>query len=332
MEKPVKWGILGGAKIAHTQFLPALADARNAVLHAVGSRSAMKAEAVAEEWGAPRAYGSYEAVLADAEVEAVYVPLPNNMHHEWTIKALRAGKHVLCEKPMALNVEQCREMLQTAQVEGRLFMEAFMYRFHPQIFKVQELIQSGRIGRVQLIRGSFSFFLDDETNIRLAPGLGGGSLMDVGCYPISFANLIFGELPERVKAAGVYRLDSPDIDLTMCGILEYSQGRLAVFDSSFAMEARQGVEIVGTGGTIQINRPWRPDRAEVSIVVQQGTVREEIAFPASNPYQLEIEHFSNCIRTGEPPLLPGEFGLGVVAVMQACHRSASSGEWAAPKA
>lgn len=332
MELPVKWGILSTANIAQTQFLPGLTDAKNAVLHGVASRNLAKAEAVARQWGAERAYGSYEALLEDPDVEAVYIPLPNNLHHEWAIKALRAGKHVLCEKPMALNVEQCEEMLAVAMETGRHFMEAFMYRFHPQISKVEELVHSGRVGEIQLISGSFTFFLDDATNIRLVPGLGGGSVMDVGCYPIHFSNLIYGELPLRVKASGVYRPDAPDIDLSMCGVLEYSNGRLAVFDCSFAMEARQRVEIVGTKGTIVINRPWRPDRAEVSIVIKEGAVQEEIQFPSSNPYQLEIEHFSHCIRTGEKPLLPGEMGKGVVAVIEACHRSASSGGVAAPRA
>ncbi|HHT73971.1 MAG TPA: Gfo/Idh/MocA family oxidoreductase [Firmicutes bacterium] len=332
MDVPVKWGILGGAHIAHAQFVPGLADARNAVLYGVASRSKARAEELKAEWGAQRAYGSYEELLADPEIEAVYIPLPNNLHHEWTVKALQAKKHVLCEKPMALNVEQCREMLEVARAEGMIFMEAFMYRFHPQIFKVEELIQEGRIGEVKLIRGTFSFILEDETNIRMVQGLGGGSLMDVGCYPIHLSNLIYGELPVKVKATGVYRPEAPDVDLSMCGILEYSGGRMAVFDSSFVMEDRQMVEIVGTGGRIIINRPWRPDRAEVAIVVQNGPVREEIQFPSSNPYQLEVEHFSSCIRTGQSPLIPGEFGMGVVAVMEACHLSACSGECAAPRA
>src|SRR5690554_344826 len=199
MREHIKWGILGTAKIAQTQFLPGLADAQNAVLHAVASRDLHKAQTVASQWGAPKAYGSYEELLADPEVDAVYIPLPNNLHCEWTLRAFSAKKHVLCEKPMALNIEQCDSMLAAAQKEDRLFMEAFMYRFHPQIMKVQELIKEGSIGDVQLIRASFSFVLEDESNIRLAPGLGGGSLMDVGCYPIHLANLIFGELPHRVK-------------------------------------------------------------------------------------------------------------------------------------
>ncbi len=332
MYEPVKWGVLSTANIARTQFLPALMDAHNAVLQAVGSRDLAKAQEVASQFGAAKAYGSYDELLSDPEVEAVYIPLPNSMHKEWTIKALRAGKHVLCEKPMALNIEECDEMLQAAEEEGRLFMEAFMYRFHPQIRKIEELLQEGRIGEVQLIRGSFSFVLEDEENIRLADELGGGSAMDVGCYPIHFSNLIYGEVPHTVKASAVYRPSAPGVDLSMCGILEYSGGRKAVFDSSFTMPDRQAVEIVGSEGTIRINRPWRPDRAEVSIVVQKGNISEEIDFPSSNPYQLEIEHFSECIRTGNEPLLPGDFGRGVLAVIEACHKSAQSGDSAAPRA
>ena len=332
MHRPVKWGILSTANIARTQFLPALMDAHNAVLHAVGSRNLEKAREVAARFGASQAYGSYEELLRDPEIEAVYIPLPNSMHKAWTIKALRAGKHVLCEKPMALNVEECDEMLQAAEEEGRLFMEAFMYRFHPQIRKTEELLREGRIGEVQLIRGSFSFVLKDETNIRLIEEFGGGSAMDVGCYPIHLSNLLYGEVPHTVRASAVYRPSAPNVDLSMCAVLEYSGNRKTVIDSSFTMPDRQGVEIIGSEGIIRINRPWRPDRAEVSIVVQKGNICEEIAFPSSNPYQLEIEHFSDCIRTGQEPLLPGAFGRGVLAVIEACHKSAQSGDSAAPRA
>lgn len=321
MSRKVKWGVLGGAGIARKQWVPGLLDASNAVFYAIGSRNLDKAKDFAAEFGGVKAYGSYEEVLADPEVEAVYIPLPNHLHKEWTIKALRAEKHVLCEKPMALTVAECDGMLKTVKEEQMLFMEGFMYRFHPQISKTLEWIKGGRIGDVRLIRGSFSFPLDNEQDIRLNAEAGGGSLMDVGCYPIHFSNLVYGKPPQSVMAQGHYK-DGGKLDLSMVGILNYDHGQQAVFDCSFAMEDRQWVEIMGSEGTIIIPKPWRPDRAEVSIFVRNGNITEEIAFPVSNPYQLEIEHFSSCIIDGTTPLMPGEMGKDVVAVIQACHQSA----------
>lgn len=320
----VKWGILGTANIAQIQFLPALKDSKDSVLWAIGSRGKEQAQVMAKEWGAEKAYGSYEELLADPDVEAVYIPLPNHLHREWTIKALRAKKHVLCEKPMGVSVAECEEMQSVAVEEERFFMEGFMYRFHPQIEKALNWIKEGQIGQVRLVRGSFSFLFTDPQNIRVQKIPGAGSLWDVGCYPIHFSNLVFGGPPLEVMAQAEFKTQS-EVDLSMTGLLNYGQGQHGIFDCSFVMERRSSLEIVGEAGTITIPVPWRPDRQEVSIYLQSGNQRKEITFPINNPYQLEIEHFQACLRGEEQLLLPAFLGRDVVATIEACYQSARQG-------
>lgn len=317
----LRWGVLGCAGIAEKQFLPALLDSQEGTLRAIGSRDMDKAKLWAERWGAERACGSYEEVLADPRVEAVYIPLPNHLHKEWTLKALRAKKHVLCEKPMAISVAECEEMLQVAEEEGCFFMEAFMYRLHPQIETCLAWIKEGKIGDVCLARGSFSFTLHDPNNVRLQDVEGGGSLWDVGCYPIHLMNLIFEGPPLEVMAQGHFET----VDYSMAGLLHYGPGKQGIFDCSFAMDHRSSMEIVGTKGTITIPTPWRPDKQEVSLILSIGLLREEHRMPIQNPYQLEIEHFRACLQGEVEPLLPGYLGQDVVAVIEACYQSACQG-------
>lgn len=195
--QPLKWGLLSTAKINRALITPLRASPRNR-LAAVASRSQASADAYAREWSIPTAHGSYEALLADPEIDVIYNPLPNHLHKEWTIKALAAGKHVLCEKPIALTVAEVDEMAAAAQQYGRVLAEAFMYRHHPQTLKARELVASGAIGRLQLVRGSFTFNMNTDVNIRLNPEMGGGSIWDVGCYPISYARHIIGTEPLEV--------------------------------------------------------------------------------------------------------------------------------------
>lgn len=324
MQKKFKWGILGCAGIAESQFLPALQDVEQAELWAIGSSDLSKAQAWATSWGAQRAYGSYIDVLDDPEVEAVYIPLPNHLHAEWTIKALQAKKHVLCEKPMAVTVEQAEKMLQVAQEEQRLFMEGFMYRFHPQISQALSWIEEGQLGEVSLIRGSFSFLMDDWENIRLQEVPGAGSLWDVGCYPIHFMNLVFGGPPRSVLAKSNFH-EGTMVDLSMAGLLDYGQGRQGLFDCSFERDRRSSLEIVGTEATITIPVPWRADRQEVALSLHKGNLRHEVTYPINNPYQREIEHFHACIEGVAQPLLPGFLGRDLVATIKACYLAASQG-------
>lgn len=322
MKNKVRWGILGCAGIAEEQFLPALAACKDSVLHAIGSRERSKAEAWAEKWGAAKAYGSYEEVLADPVVEAVYIPLPNHLHKEWIIKAFRAKKHVLCEKPMGVSVLECEDILEAANKEERFFMEAFMYRFHPQIQQTLTWIKEGQIGDVRLVRGSFSFFLEDAKNVRLQDYAGAGSLWDVGCYPIHLMNLIFAGPPLEVLARAGF---TGKIDHSMTALLHYGVSQEGIFDCSFSMAPQSFIEIVGTKGSIRIPRPWRPDGQEVSIILAAGNRSAEITFPVNNPYQLEIEHFQDCLRGKVDSLLPGYLGRDVAATIEACHQSALQG-------
>ena len=324
MQRKIKWGILGCAGIAEKQFLPALLDVDDAELWAIGSRDRDKAQCWAAKWEAKRAYGSYEAVLEDPEVEAVYIPLPNLFHGEWTIKALRAKKHVLCEKPMAVTLSQAEQMLEVAKEEQRLFMEGFMYRFHPQIDQALAWIGEGQIGEVSLVRGSFSFVMKDRKNIRLQDVPGAGSLWDVGCYPIHFMNLVFGGPPQSVLAQGHF-LDNTLVDLSMAGLLDYGSGRQGIFDCSFEQMRRSSLEIVGKTGTIIIPVPWRPDRQEVAITLHRGNMCQTITFPINNPYQLEIEHFQSCLKGETELLLPGTLGLNLIKTIRACSKSARLG-------
>lgn len=321
MKKMVNWGILGCAKIAGEQFLPALTDCAYSRLGAIGSRDLGKAERWAQRWNAQAAYGSYEEVLNDPQIEAVYIPLPNNLHQEWTLKALRAGKNVLCEKPMAVSVQQCAEIIRVAEQEKLFYMEGFMYRFHPQIIQVLDWIKENRIGEVRLVRGSFSFLLEEKENIRLRNAPGGGSLWDVGCYPIHFMNLVFGGPPRSVMALA----DFEGVDLSVVGLLDYGPNQKGIFDCSFAMDERSNLEIAGTKGSIFVLRPWRPDRQEVAATLRVRQTEERIMFPVSNPYQLEIEHFQACLRGEAKSMLPSHLGLDVVSTIESCYRSAREG-------
>lgn len=317
----MNWGILGCANIAEQQFIPALLACPNSTLQAIASREQKKAESWARRWGAARAYGSYEGLLADPAVQAVYIPLPNHLHEEWTSKALRAKKHVLCEKPMAVSSGECVTILELAEREKRFYMEGFMYRFHPQIEQALSWIEEGRLGELRLVRGGFSFLLQDKNNIRLQKVPGAGSLWDVGCYPLHFMNLVFGGPPQSVMAQG----DFAAVDLSMVGVLEYGSKKRGLFDCSFDQEGRSHLEIVGTKGSILIPQPWRPDRQEVSLTLCSQGEREEVRFPVSNPYQLEIEHFQACVWEQAEPLLPGHLGLEVVSTIEACYQAARTG-------
>src|SRR5689334_4322261 len=233
-DKILNWGLISTANINAALITPLRASARNR-LTAVASRTQAKADAYAKQWGIDKAYGTYDALLADPDIDVIYNPLPNSLHAEWTIKALEAGKHVLCEKPMAVTAEQGQMMVETAQRSGRLLMEAFMYRFHPQIIWALEQAHSGRIGEVQLVRASFSFNImtpPHPHNIRLQAALAGGSLMDVGCYPINFCRAVYGHAPLAV-AGRVFARNEGEVEIATSAALDFGNGRFGLIDSSF---------------------------------------------------------------------------------------------------
>jgi predicted dehydrogenase len=225
---------------------------------AVASRSLDKANELAQKWDIPLTFGSYEAILASPKIDVVYIPLPNGMHYEWAVKAAQAGKHILCEKPLALTVAEVDEMTRAAQENGIVLLEAVMYQTHPQLAKLKSVIQEGLIGNVKLIQAYFSFTLPDRPeNFRLNKVLGGGSLWDVGCYPVSFANAIAGGLPGEVSA--YQQTDANGIDVIFAGQMKYPNGIIAQFTCGFQTAYRVGAEVIGDKGTIQIPQPWQPD-------------------------------------------------------------------------
>ncbi len=318
----IRWGILGTATIARQMVMPGMQQAEGAVIQAVASRDADKALELANMFEVPGVYGSYEALLEDPDIDAVYIPLPNHLHRPWTIKAAQAGKHVLCEKPLAITAAECDEMMEACEKNGVLLMEGFMYCLHPQVQILMELLDKGIIGDVTMIRGSFSFPMEPGENIRLEANFGGGSLMDVGCYPIHLANLVFRQAPERVQATVIWE---GGVDLTAAGILHYSNDRLAIIDSSFAMWDRQEVELVGNLGRIRLTRPWRADNFDTDVIVESAEGCETHKVASSNPYKLEIEHFQDCMVDRRQPLPSPEKGKDVVRTIQALFEAARSG-------
>ncbi len=323
----MKWGILSAGRIAR-RFASALADSETEQVVAIAARDADRATAFANEYGIGRAYGDYMQLLNDPEVEAVYNALPNSLHATWSIAALQAGKHVLCEKPLATTLADGLAMVAAAQANRRLLMEAFMYRFHPQTVAVQQLLAEGVIGEVQQVRGSFAFLLDDPTNIRLHPDLGGGALYDIGCYPLSYARMVFGLRPQQASA---FVVGTP-IDLELSGLLNFGYGRCAAIHCSFRSAWNQRIEIIGDAGWIHLERPFNPtpDLATTLTVARGGrqVTMETITIPPADHFRLEAEGFAALAASGAPVpsigAVPLTESIDNLAAMEALRRSAAT--------
>ncbi len=303
MTEKIRWGILGCAAIAEKAFIPAIKKAAGAELLAISSRDAKKAKDWAARFGIKKAFGSYEDLLSDPEIDAVYNPLPNHLHHPLTIAALRAGKHVLCEKPLALTAAEVREMFAEAEKNHRLLIEGFMYRFHPRLKRVLELIESGDIGEPLVVRATFNFIFDrDPANYRWNPSSGGGALYDVGCYTLNAARLVFRSEPVRIEAAA--RLDEKTgIDLTTSVLCEFTGNRQALLTCSFELEFQSTLEISGCLGRIFLNRAFSAKHFETEIQLIRNQKIEIFHFPPADQFQLMIEHFGRAIRGEVTPLL-----------------------------
>ena len=283
-----------------------------------------RAEAYAREHGIPRAYGSYEDLLADPDLDAVYISLPNSLHVEWSIRALEAGKHVLCEKPLSRRPDDVERAFDTADRAGRVLTEAFMYRHNPQTARLKELVESGAIGTLRLVRAAFSFTIADENNIRLAADLDGGALMDVGCYCVSGTRLLAGE-PERVFGEAS---SEAGVDTVFAGSMRFSGDVLGEFDCGFRLPMRDELEVVGDEGSIFLDDPWHC-RRPVLEVRRDGEI-EEIALEPVDSYRLELENLAQAIRGELEPLLGREDALGQARAIDALYRSAETGEAVAP--
>jgi D-xylose 1-dehydrogenase (NADP+, D-xylono-1,5-lactone-forming) len=312
----ITWGILSTAKI-NDKWLAGARPASGAEVVAVASRDAARAERYAEAHAIPRAHGSYEALLADPEVRAVYISLPNGMHVEWTRRALQAGKHVLCEKPLSRHPHEVSELFDLAEARGLALSEAFMYRHHPQTVRVQELVAGGSIGTLRMIRAAFSFPLADADDVRLSRALDGGALMDVGCYCVNAARMLAGE-PEHVDAEQTTGGDG--VDVTFAGVMRFAGDALAHFDAGVVLTDRSQLEIVGDRGSLQVSDPWHC--REPRILLERDDDTREIEIERADSYQLEIENLSAAIAGSGRPLLGRDDAVGQARAIEALFAAA----------
>jgi len=330
----VRWGVLGAANIAVRKVIPAMQQSDWCEITALASRDLEKAQRLATELGIPKAYGSYEELIADADIEAVYIPLPNHLHVPWTVKAAEAGKHVLCEKPIALNAEEAMQVLQLRERTRVKIEEAFMVRTHPQWIKVRELIDAGRIGDVQSVSGHFSYNNPDPHNIRNVAEFGGGGLMDIGCYLIFFSRLIFQEEPRR--AVGLIQQDAKtQTDVLTSALLDFPSGQ-ASFTCGTRMTPFQRIQVVGTRGRIEVKIPVNapPDRS-CAILFDDGSdlfgAGEEVfTFEVCDQYTIQGDLFARSIREDSEPIVTLEDSIRNMSVVDAIFRSAKSGTWEQP--
>jgi D-xylose 1-dehydrogenase (NADP+, D-xylono-1,5-lactone-forming) len=314
-----QWGLLSTARI-NDKFIAGVAESRESAVLAVASRDRQRAECYASERTIPRAYDSYEALLADPDVDAVYISLPNSLHLEWTARALEAGKHVLCEKPLSRRPADVAAAFDLAERHGRVLMEAFMYRHHPQTARLVELVRSGAIGRLRLVRASFSFNERNAADVRLSGAMDGGSLMDVGCYCVSAARLLAGE-PELLSGAQVIGGDG--VDLTFAGWMRFAGDVLAHFDSGLVCDDRFDLEVTGEDASLYVPDPWHC--LEPRIELRRKHVAEVITIPAANPYGLEADNLAAATRGAERPLLGRDDAVGQARAIEALYASAESG-------
>jgi D-xylose 1-dehydrogenase (NADP+, D-xylono-1,5-lactone-forming) len=324
MGNAVNWGILSTADI-NRKVIPGAHESPKVKLLAVASRDKKRAEEYARSWEIERAYGSYDELLADPEIEAVYNPLPNTMHVEWSIKALEAGKHVLCEKPMSRNAAEVERAFEIAGRNARILSEAFMYRHNPQTRRLKQLVGDGAIGELRLVRAAFSYGLYEAENIRLRTDVEGGALMDVGCYCVSGSRLLGGE-PARVY--GEARIGETGTDWVFTGTLRFPGDVLATFDCGTALVERDELEAIGSEGSLFLDDPWHCNVPVIELR-KDGNV-DRIEVERQDSYRLEVENVSEAIR-GEAELLLGrEDAIAQARALEALHQSATSGSPVAP--
>ena len=322
----IKWGILGTATIAMAQVIPAMLHGEFCEVVGIASRSIAKAEEAAVKFRIPKFFGSYEGLLEDEEIEAVYIPLPNNLHVEWAVKAMKAGKHVLIEKPIAISSRQAITLFNEAEKHHDLkVMEAFMYKFHPQWIKVKSLIDQGEIGQLKSIQSSFTFIDDDANSITNSEKCGGGSLMDIGCYSISISRFLFDAEPKNVMASIEYH-PQYKVDILATGILEFDNGSSSFFCST-QVDFTQQAQIFGTKGSIRFELPFNPPINEPSrIWVTKEEVTTEIEFENSNQYTLQVDAFSLAILKNKATPFALSDAVNNMVVIERLHESHSSGK------
>ena len=318
---PLRWGVLGAADIAVQKVIPAISASREGRVEAIASRTEDRAKATAERLGIPKSFGSYQSLLDDPEIEAVYIPLPNHLHMEWTLAAAAAGKHVLCEKPLAMSSADTRTMIDACDAAGVKLMEAFMYRLHPMWAEVRRLVDDGAIGELVAIQSLFSYFNDDPSDIRSIPEFGGGALYDIGCYPVNVARMLFKSEPSDVKSS-IRRDPDFGIDIVTSAVLDF-EGRHATFTCSTRMEDHQWVGIEGTEGRLVVEIPFNiPSDRSTRILhyaggappVEPGLEIHEI--PPTDQYGVQADSFARAVRDDAPVPTPAEDAVGNLTVIE----------------
>jgi predicted dehydrogenase len=333
MTDKIRWGILGNANIARVCVIPAIQKSSNSTVYALASRSPDSARQVAARNSIPHLYDSYAKLLRDPRIQVIYIPLPNHLHDPWTLEALQAGKHVLCEKPLACNADQAREMADAARDSGLLLMEAFMYRFHPRSQRIKELVANGSIGPLRMVRSAFCYamepkLLDSGEGARLKPETGGGALLDVGCYSVSVARWLFGCEPTRVQGQALYHRGGVDVHFT--GILRFGEQGLATLEASFISALQQTYTAVGSAGVIELPHdafiPWERE-ALYTIRDKEAEEGRQHVVPGADEYQLMVEHFA-AATMGQTPLAHAPqdsvFNMAVLDALAQAARSGSS--------
>lgn len=330
MSNKIRWGVLSTANIGTGQVIPAMQKGTYCEIAAIASRNISRAEEVAKELGIPTAYGSYEELLQDKTIDAIYIPLPNHLHVEWSKKCMEAGKHVLCEKPLALTTEKIKELIEVRDRTGMKISEAFMVRSHPQWIKSREMVQSGTLGDLKAIQGFFSYFNVDSQNIRNISDYGGGSIWDIGCYPINTSRFLFNEEPTRVIAL---MENDPEfkVDILSSAILEYPSGQ-AVFTSATQITPYQRMNVFGTKKHLEIEIPFNsPNKTTTRLflndTVSRDSEREIIEIETCDQYTLQGDNFSQAIMNNTEIPVPLEDTLCNTAVINALFRSSESGKW-----
>lgn len=322
-----RWGVLSTSKFAQTKIIPAMKHCQHAEITAIASRNLEAAQEAAQRLEIAKAYGSYEELLADTELDVIYNPMPNHLHVEWSIKALEAGKHVLCEKPIGLSSAEGQRLLDAAKQHPKLkVMEAFMYRHHPQWQHAKQLVTDGKIGELRTIQSFFSYFNTDANNIRNQADIGGGAMMDIGCYNVSLSRFIFGEEPKRVL--GIVERDPQfQTDRLSSGVLDFGRGT-ATFTCSTQLSPYQRVNIFGTEGRIEIEIPFNaPPDKPCKMWLQQGSEIEEIVFDICDQYTIQGDLFSLAVLNDTPVPTPLEDAVANMKVIEAVFESSKTGNW-----
>ncbi|OXM87845.1 Gfo/Idh/MocA family protein [Paenibacillus rigui] len=323
-QQKLRWGVLGCAGIAKRAVIPGIQQSETGVVAAIASRDEEKAKETAAQLGIPTFYGSYEALLADDNIDAVYIPLPNHLHKEWTIRAAEAGKHVLCEKPAALHAEEAEEMVAACEKHGVKLAEAFMYRHHPRYAIIKDIIDSGEIGTIRGIHGAFTFNnAKDSNNVRYKQFMGGGSLYDVGVYPISAARLILGQEPQAATVHAFFSPEHDDVDMMASGILEFEGGVALTFDCGMWAAGRNVLEILGTDGRIEVPCAYvTRHNPEDNVFVTAKGQRREVAVPYVNHYALQADDLGRSVLEGTPLRFAPTDAVANMKVIDACYTSA----------